>query len=140
MKRLKKPLLLLLVAALLANLVPVISIAATDGSGEGFLSLVEQKTVVPAGYTPIYNREDLQKVRENLAGNYILMNDIDLYYEAWTPIGLSVSSSLPTEEGVFSGVFDGNGYEIVAGHRRCRGSELAGLVKTIQETVDTLKE
>ena len=112
MKRLKKPLLLLLVAAILANLVPVISIAATDGRGEGFLSLVEHKTTVPAGYTPIYNREDLQKVRENLAGNYILMNDIDLYYEAWTPIGLSVSSSLPTEEGVFSGVFDGNGYEI----------------------------
>lgn len=43
---------------------------------------------------------------------------------------------------------DGNGYEIVAGHRRCRGSELAGLEEmpfivrdmTDQEAVDAMRD
>ena len=43
---------------------------------------------------------------------------------------------------------DGNGYEIVAGHRRCRGSELAGLEEmpfivrdmTDHEAVEAMKD
>ena len=33
---------------------------------------------VPEGYTPIYTIDDLYAVRNDLSGNYILMNDIDL--------------------------------------------------------------
>ena len=33
-------------------------------------------TTVPQGYTGIYTKADLDDVRNNLAGNYILMNDI----------------------------------------------------------------
>ena len=33
---------------------------------------------VPEGYIGIYSKSDLNKVRDNLSGNYILMNDIDL--------------------------------------------------------------
>ncbi|MCL1874443.1 MAG: dockerin type I domain-containing protein [Clostridiales bacterium] len=57
---------------------------------------------------PIYTAEDLDNVRENLSGSYMLMNDIDLAdYNSgqWEPIGNSSSNS-------FNGVFDGQGYVI----------------------------
>ncbi|MDE5768148.1 MAG: hypothetical protein K2H82_02065 [Oscillospiraceae bacterium] len=70
---------------------------------------------VPEGYTPIYTIDDLYGIRNDLSGNYILMNDIDLSATApggdwdsgngWKPIG-DISS------GKFSGIFDGNGYAI----------------------------
>ena len=70
---------------------------------------------VPEGYTPIYTIDDLYAVRNDLSGNYILMNDIDLSETApggdwdcgygWKPIG-------GEGEDDFSGVFDGNGYAI----------------------------
>lgn len=70
---------------------------------------------VPEGYTPIYTIDDLYAVRNDLSGNYILMNDIDLSETApggdwdcgygWKPIG-------GNEEGKFKGVFDGNGYAV----------------------------
>ena len=60
---------------------------------------------IPEGYTPIYTAEDLNNIRNNLSGSYILMNDIDLsVYENWKPIG--------TKEAPFTGAFDGNGYLI----------------------------
>lgn len=60
---------------------------------------------VPDGYIGIYTAEDLDNVRNNLSGKYILMNNIDLSsYENWTPIG---SSETP-----FTGDLDGNGYVI----------------------------
>lgn len=70
---------------------------------------------IPDGYTPIYDIEDLYNVRNNLGGNYILMNDIDLSETApggdwdtgngWEPIG-------NLTDGYFHGIFDGNGYQI----------------------------
>lgn len=70
---------------------------------------------IPEGYTPIYNIADLYAVRNNLDGNYILMNDIDMTEDTkeggdwdqgngWTPIE------------TFSGIFDGNGYRIIGMH------------------------
>ena len=60
--------------------------------------------------------EDLYSIRNNLSGNYILMNDIDLTEataqggdwdsgKGWDPIG--------GEENPFSGTFDGNGHSII---------------------------
>lgn len=58
---------------------------------------------VPDGYIGIYTAEDLDNVRNNLSGKYILMNNIDLSsYENWSPIG--------TSETPFTGELDGNGY------------------------------
>lgn len=58
---------------------------------------------IPDGYTPIYTAEDLNNIRNNLSGKYILMNDIDLSsYENWVPIG--------TEETPFSGTLNGDNY------------------------------
>ena len=59
---------------------------------------------VPDGYTGIYSADDLNNIRNNLGGNYILMNDIDLSGVNWTPIG---NADIP-----FMGNFDGNGYAI----------------------------
>lgn len=72
---------------------------------------------VPAGYTPIYTVEDLYGINDDLNGNYILMNDIDLSEtkpggewdsgSGWTPIGTNGS-----DKEYFNGIFDGNGYRI----------------------------
>lgn len=69
----------------------------------GVLSLAyaEESSDVPEGYTPIYTAEDLNNIRNNLSGKYILMNDIDLSsYENWEPIG--------TYKTPFTGEFNGN--------------------------------
>lgn len=58
------------------------------------------------GYTQIYTVEDLNHIRNNLDGKYILMNDIDISaYENWEPIG--------SEKEPFTGEFDGNGFKIM---------------------------
>ncbi len=61
--------------------------------------------VVPEGYIGIYSAEDLDRVRDNLGGKYILMNDIDLSsFANWDPIG--------DKGAAFTGVFDGNGHVV----------------------------
>lgn len=70
---------------------------------------------VPDGYIGVYDIDDLYSVRNDLYGNYILMNDIDLSETApggewdsgngWLPIG-------NTAEGAFCGFFYGNDHKI----------------------------
>ena len=68
-------------------------------------TLPDDDSGIPFDYTPIYTAEDLNNIRNDLDGKYILMNDIDLStYENWEPIG---SSETP-----FTGELDGNGYSI----------------------------
>ncbi len=65
----------------------------------------EHLTDVPAGFAGIYSASDLQNVRNNLSGKYILMNDVDLSGNGnWDPVG--------TESTAFNGSFNGNGYVI----------------------------
>ncbi len=99
---------MLLTLALIPNFV-----TAAENADDSFTQLTE----VPAGYVGIYNPSDLDNIRNNYSGKYILMNDINLsdaitvggefYREGagWNPIG---TESLP-----FSGVLDGNGYKII---------------------------
>lgn len=66
---------------------------------------LSETTEIPEGYTPIYTAEDLHNIRNDLAGKYILMNDIDLSaYENWEPVG--------TSEEPFTGDLNGNGHSI----------------------------
>ncbi len=59
-----------------------------------------------SGYTVIWSPNDLDNIRNNLSGNYILANDIDMSnFGNWTPIG---SDSTP-----FTGTLDGNGHSIL---------------------------
>lgn len=74
---------------------------------------------VPNGYIAIYTKDDLDNIRNNLRGHYILMNDIvfddsdfvesgEYWNEGnlWLPIGHDSYSK-------FSGVLDGNGFSII---------------------------
>lgn len=65
---------------------------------------VGRLTEVPDGYVGVYTAEDLDGVRYNLTGKYILMNDIELNGANFLPIG--------TEREPFTGIFNGNGYVI----------------------------
>jgi hypothetical protein len=74
---------------------------------------------VAGGATEIANWHDLDTVRTNLDGDYVLVADLDSEtdgYEdhidsspaGWEPIG----GKAEPDEGPFAGTFDGNGYEI----------------------------
>lgn len=71
-----------------------------------FLSESERQDTVPEGWVGVYTVEDLDAVRHDLDGKYILMNDLTFTEEdgVFTPIG--------SYEEPFMGQFDGNGYVI----------------------------
>ncbi|MBO5411354.1 MAG: hypothetical protein J6A60_08860, partial [Clostridia bacterium] len=78
-----------------------VAFAAENGAVDSIESVQE----TPEGYTAIRTAEDLNNIRNDLAGKYILMNDVDLsVYENWVPIG--------DAENPFTGALDGNGYMI----------------------------
>lgn len=90
-------------------------------------------TDVPEGYIGIYTIEDLNDIRLNSTGKYILMTDLDLmaatteggeFYRdgaGWEPIG--------TDPEPFRGIFDGNGYSIkgLKAHTKASVYTYAGL-------------
>ena len=64
-----------------------------------------QDEALAAGYTLIKSASDLNNVRNNPYGKYVLMNDIDLSaYSNWESIGNNVDE--------FRGIFNGNGFTI----------------------------
>ena len=94
MKQQKRLFAFLLALALMAGLMP---------------SLAAGAYAVPEGYTAIATPAELDAVRDNLAGKYILVNDIDLSgWGNWVPIGYLTDYA--SQE--FTGVFDGNGKTI----------------------------
>ena len=65
----------------------------------------------------IYTAEQLNDVRNNLAGSYILMSDIDLSDTVWGEVyageyGTSGWEPIGSQASPFRGSFDGNGYTI----------------------------
>ena len=84
------------------------SVAVSDSSGVSTLSSVSRMTedeALAQGYTLIKTAQDLDNIRNNLSGKYILMNDIDLSsYSNWDPIG--------DWDNEFNGILDGNGHVI----------------------------
>ena len=64
----------------------------------------EQKTY------EVWTAEDLFNARNDMRGNYIQMQDIDLSgYDNWTPIGYYTSAA---DNAPFTGTYDGRGYKI----------------------------
>ncbi|MBO4216691.1 MAG: hypothetical protein J5940_01960, partial [Clostridia bacterium] len=97
---------------LLMGTIPTLVIAEdTKAELNEFLAPTSHLTSVPSGYTAIRSAADLAKVRANLAGKYILMNDIDMGFASFAPIGEYDVDELSSAY-TFSGVFDGNGYTI----------------------------
>jgi len=63
--------------------------------------------------TPISTPEDLDAIRDNLAGHYYLTNDIDLSdYGTWVPIGHDPTQEFIGYYTAFTGTLDGRGYTI----------------------------
>lgn len=85
------------------------------GEAVTFTVIVNEKVFIP-----IYTVEELYNIRDNLSGNYILMNDIDLTDataaggewdfggNGWNPIG----SGDIYGDGAFTGDFNGNNHKI----------------------------
>ena len=71
-----------------------------------FIEPVTHLNAPPIGYAPIRTPQELYQINNNLAGNYILMNNIDLSsFGVWPPIGEKFLDQ-------FTGTFDGNGYVV----------------------------
>lgn len=75
---------------------------------------VQRITKVPEGYIGIYTAEDLNNVRNDLYGNYILMNNIFLTEEDYDEGGIFEGGFVPIGNSTnpFYGIFNGNGYVI----------------------------
>ncbi len=78
-----------------------------ENGGVNFIDEVVQLTedeALAQGYTVIKTEDELQAMKDNLSGKYILMGDIDLSGYAWEAVGNSSTA--------FTGEFNGNGYVI----------------------------
>ena len=98
------------VSAVAASLaVVMVTAAAASSNLWGWLTFPftrdsGQLTEVPEGYVGIYTEADLDLIRNDPDGNFILMADIDLGGKEHTPIGDYLNP--------FDGKFDGNGHVI----------------------------
>lgn len=73
---------------------------------------ITEDEAIAQGYTIIKTAQDLDNIRNNLSGKYILMNDIDLSsISDWDPIG-DVDTSTGDITNGFSGILEGNGFAI----------------------------
>jgi len=71
-----------------------------------------EEEAIEQGYTVIKTAEDLEAVRNNLGGKYILLADIDLSGIEWEPIGQVDPTADDPWGTAFSGIFSGNGFAI----------------------------
>ena len=155
-----KTIIYILILAFILCILPVGAFAEGTGESEAeetnsFLQPVDQKTEVPEGYIGIYTAEDMDNIRNNLSGKYILMEDIDLApLGNWEPIGkgktgtpnpqydsfhpqdypLFIDDRIP-----FTGEIDGNGHvienmniKIDSGDKRWA---MAGLIASAENAV-----
>jgi hypothetical protein len=73
---------------------------------------------ISAPPSEIRDWHDLNAVRDNLRGNYILMNDLDSTTTGYTELASPTANEgkgwqpIGTEDDLFTGTFDGQGYEI----------------------------
>jgi hypothetical protein len=79
------------------------SISSSSGSGNSS-TITSSASSSSINYIPITNAEELRNIRNNLFGNYRLMNNIDLESVEWQPIG--------TANTPFSGTLDGKEFTI----------------------------
>ncbi|MBQ7010158.1 MAG: hypothetical protein IJN63_00490 [Clostridia bacterium] len=92
---------------------------------------------IPEGYTPIYDAEGLDAIRNDLKGNYILMKDIRFtdadfaeggrFAGGWEPIG--------NKKNAFRGIFNGNGYVIYGLRVNIKGNH-GGLFGRVVQSPD----
>lgn len=116
----KRKLSLFLTIVMMLSLITVSTFSVQANAQESMpktLSTTEfvHLTDVPDGYVGVYTKLDLDAIRNNLSGNYILMNDIEFSDEDFLGNGQFYNNgngwaSIGNSETPFTGVFDGNGY------------------------------
>ena len=82
--------------------------SGSTGSTGDFIEEVTPLTeeeAINQGYTVIKTADELQAMKDNLSGKYILMNDIDLSGYNWDAVGVYDTNP-------FTGELNGNGYVI----------------------------
>ena len=95
-------------------------------------------TINEKPFSPIYTAKELYDIRNDLTGNYILMNDIDLTEatanggewdfggRGWNPIGSEDIYS----NSAFTGIFNGNGHAIIGMRIDFSGSMPSGVASS----------
>ena len=116
-----------ILAATLSLCIVTLTVFATVPSLRGklnlpFLSESERQETVPEGWVGIYTVEDLDNIRNDLGGQYILMNDLTF------ADGVAPFNPIGTRQEPFTGRFDGNGYVI------------RGLVIEVEQDTPEIKE
>lgn len=116
----KRFLSLILTVALLLSITPMGLFAITANAQNNSTKTVVSDefihlTEVPTGYVGIYTKSDLDAIRNNLSGNYILMNDVNFSADDFWEAGQFYNNgkgwnSIGNSESPFTGTFDGNGY------------------------------
>ena len=87
---------------------------SSSASGGEFIQEIDvltEEEAIQQGYTVIKTADELQAMKDDLDGKYILMNDIDLSGYDWTPIG-TVDPNTADLSQAFTGEFNGNGYVV----------------------------
>ncbi len=87
---------------------------SSSASGGEFIQEIDvltEEEALAQGYTVIKTADELQAMKDDLDGKYILMNDIDLSGYDWTPIG-TVDFDTGDLSQAFTGEFNGNGYVV----------------------------
>ena len=120
-------------------------IKCTDESGTVSVSDTGADVKIIPVYTPVYTKQDLHNIRNNLSGDYILMNDIVFTEEdfaeggefymggfGWCPIGAIVNNS-------FKGSFNGNGYAVYGLQMNRAYYDFGGLFGVSQGEIENLR-
>lgn len=84
---------------------------------QGFILPEESAKKVSDGYIGIYSVKDFKKIKDNPAGKYMLMEDLDLSDFLWNTID-------------FSGTIEGN-YHVVSGLGKCLFRDFTGSVSNL---------
>ena len=93
----------------------------------------EEEQEIPEGYTPIYDIADLYAVRNDPAGKYILMDDIDMSTDTSPDGAYDCGTGWDSIE-TFGGTLDGNGHRIIGMH--IFGEHVSGAKVGLFETLD----
>jgi len=94
---------------IISNIVDI-NIPAANTSNQSPQTVIQGEIIPPPADTiGIYTAQDLSDMRNNLSGNYTLMNDIDMTAftasgDGWIPVGTAAEP--------FTGILDGNGHAI----------------------------
>ena len=104
--------------------------APGTGSG-GSINRITEEEAIQQGYTILKTAQDLENIRNDLSGKYILMGDIDMTSVSnWDPIGDDTT--------MFTGELNGNGFVIRNLKIHNKTDKYVGLFATSQGTIQNL--